>query len=56
MTEREQGYIEGLNAAALLCEYHTKGKDSRFAPLIRQLAQKFMLTLDAQSKIAHNGE
>lgn len=55
MTEYEQGYLEGLNAAAMLCEWETKGKDSRFAPMIRQMAMRLMLKLDTPQGNRHNG-
>ena len=50
MTNYEQGYIDGLNAAAMLCEWESKGKESRFAPLIRSMAQKMILKLEMAVK------
>ncbi len=48
-TSYNQGYLDGLNAAALLCEIETKGKDSRFSPLIRKIAQKMLLKLEVKN-------
>lgn len=52
MNDYEKGYLDGLNAAALLCECETKGKDSRFAPMIRKIAQKMLLRLDTPPKVS----
>lgn len=44
-----KGYIDGLHAAALVCEARVTRGESRFAPLIRSIAQKMLLKLEAKN-------
>lgn len=46
MTDYERGYIDGLQASALVCEWETKGRKSRLAEKILQVAQKMLLRLE----------
>ena len=52
MTDYEKGYLDGLNAAALCCEYSNgvdSKKVSRMAERIRAVAQKMMLKLERKN-------
>lgn len=47
MTEYERGYLDGLNAAALCCEYSNgKNRVSRMAERIRACAQAILLKIE----------
>jgi len=52
MTDYEKGYFDGLNAAALCCEYSNgvdSKKVSRMAERIRAVAQKMMLKMERKN-------
>lgn len=46
MTEYEKGYLDGLHAAAMACEYHTGTRKSHMAERIRAVAAKMLLKLE----------
>ena len=50
MTDYEKGYLDGLNAAAMACEWNTKGKTSRFSAIIRAMVQKYLLRIENKQK------
>lgn len=53
MTEYEKGYIDGLHAAAMCCEYSNgvnSKRVSRMAERIRAVASKMMIKLELAQK------
>ena len=49
MTEHEKGYLEGLQAAALVCQYSAGDKTSHLSNKIMSLHNKTLLEIEAKN-------